>query len=225
VREQVHRQRSESAPREPAEAAAVAAAAAAGAAPGGPPIPQADCPICLDSAKFAIDTNCAHTFCASCFLQYHDQSGGVLRAAVKCPCCRRTVDLVAPTEPGWTAEEKASPQGRELAASIADYNVRFSNEPRSWAAAARDTPHLLVRLWRELSSGGADSMRLLRQLRFWGLLLSGFLYLLSPFDLLSEHLLGFLGYMDDLLVLVFVAVMVGSFFRSVMVQSAARHQH
>jgi len=223
VRERVHRQRSESAQR---QEDAGAAAPAAPAAPGGPDAaePPADCPICLDSAKYAIDTNCAHTFCAACFLQYHEQSGGVMRAAVKCPCCRRVVDLVAPTEPGWTAAEKQSEQGRELAAGIASYNARFSGEPRSWAAAAQDTPHLLGRLWRELISGGVDSMRLIRQIRFWGLLLTGALYLLSPFDLLSESLLGVLGYLDDLMVLLVVAVMLASVFRGVVLQGVQQQQ-
>ncbi len=192
--------------------------------PAVPGIPREreDCPICIDTVKYPIETNCAHTFCAACFLQYHDQAGGVIPAMVRCPCCRRDVDLVAPSEPGWLPAEKQSAEGQRLEAKLAEYNARFSNEPRSWAAAAQDTPHLLSRLWRELTSGGADSMRLIRQIRFWGVVLTAAAYLLSPFDLVPEAVLGLLGYLDDAIVLAVVFFMVAGFFRSVMVQSAAQ---
>ena len=165
--------------------------------------------------------SCAHTFCSECFLQYFEQGG---RSVVKCPCCRREVDLVAVSEPGWLPAEKSSANGRKLEERIAQYNARFSGAPRSWAAVAQDTPHLLSRLWRELSSGGADAARLVRQLRFWGFVLSAVLYLLSPFDVVSESLFGILGYLDDLMVLVVVGVMVAGFFRSIMVQHVGHMQ-
>ena len=48
-----------------------------------------NCPICLSSLSFAVDTNCGHTFCARCILSYweHDQ----WPRAARCPVCRNGV--------------------------------------------------------------------------------------------------------------------------------------
>ena len=48
-----------------------------------------NCPICLSSLSFAVDTNCSHTFCARCILSYweHDQ----WPRAARCPVCRNGV--------------------------------------------------------------------------------------------------------------------------------------
>jgi len=227
LRERMHRQRSGVAQadgegRNNRSSAAPAAAAAGASAPAGAAGERGDCPICLDKVSWPIDTNCSHCFCAQCFMSYHEQGGGMLRPMVTCPCCRRKVDMVLPSEPGWTAEERESAQGRKLAAEVTAYNERFSGEPRSWAAAARDAPHLLSRFWSELTSGGPNTMRLLQQLRIWGLMLGGLLYLLSPLDMLPEGLFGLIGLLDDVMVLVVLGIMVAGVFRNVMLQRAAQ---
>jgi RING finger protein 170 len=65
-------------------------------------------------------------------------------------------------------------------------------------------------------------MRLLQQLRIWGLMLGGLLYLLSPLDVLPEGLFGLIGLLDDVMVLVVLGIMVAGVFRNVMLQRAAQ---
>ena len=62
-------------------------------------------------------------------------------------------------------------------------------------------------------------MRLIRQARFWCLMLTAVAYLISPFDLIPESVLGLVGYVDDVIVLVVVGVMLAGFFRNVMLQN------
>ena len=130
--------------------------------------------------------------------------------------------MVLPTEPGWTEAERTSETGRKLAADLADHNKRYSSEPRSWSDAARDAPHLLRRFWTELTSGGADGLRLFRQARLWILILSGFFYLISPLDLMPEAFFGLVGLIDDFIVLAVLSIMVAGVFRNVMLQRAAQ---
>lgn len=81
VRERVHRQRSGSGDAAagggggvPIVPGGVPAAGAAAAAPR----EREDCPICLDRVTWPIDTNCSHTFCAQCFISYHEQASGLI---------------------------------------------------------------------------------------------------------------------------------------------------
>ena len=50
-----------------------------------PPADREDCPVCLDTVKWPIDTNCLHTYCCECFMQYHQQSGGVFQGQTTLP--------------------------------------------------------------------------------------------------------------------------------------------
>ena len=53
------------------------------------PPPDSSCPVCLAALEHPVGTNCGHTFCALCILEYwrHDQWPHPAR----CPICRRTV--------------------------------------------------------------------------------------------------------------------------------------
>jgi RING finger protein 170 len=55
---------------------------------------------------------------------------------------------------------------------------------------------------------------------------AGFLYLLSPLDLLPESVFGFFGYLDDVLVLVIVGLYISIvYFESVRAATARRRQN
>jgi len=193
---------------------------AAAAVPPSVPDNRADCPICIDKLAWPVNTNCGHSYCCQCFISYHQQQsrGQIVRSPVRCPCCRRAVDAILPTEPGWTPEEERSETGAQMRRHIAEYNRLFSNEPRSWTSILRDTPVLLQRFWRELLSGGPATFALLRQIRLWIIVGSALLYVLSPFDIIPEVMFGFFGVLDDLMVLIIVAVMVGGIVRSIALQ-------
>lgn len=282
VREQIQRQRSGSDLDPGAAGSSAAAAPRRPAAAVGEPREREDCPICISTVSWPVDTNCSHTFCAGqilprrlnttdgwsacgllgaeflpsrasdlgCFLQYHDQAGGVIPSAVKCPIwsvdgdrrcdtgttfvcpltllpcllvlspSRRSVDVILPTEPGWTAAEVASEAGRKLKAEVDAYNARYSAGPRSFASAARDAPHYLRRFWTELTSGGEQSMRLMRQVRLWLIIGGTFLYLLAPLDLIPEAIFGLFGLVDDFAIIVVGLLMVAGVVRNLQIHQA-----
>jgi RING finger protein 170 len=215
VREQIQRQRSGS---DVHRAEGAPAAAPRRPVAVGEPRERSDCPVCISTVSWPVDTNCAHTFCAGCFLEYYQRSSGVLPTAVTCPICRRKVDVILPTEPGWTAAEVESEAGRKLKGEVDAYNARFSNGPRSWQDAAQDAPHYLSRFWTELTSGGENSMRLMRQMRLWGIIVVTFLYLLAPLDLIPEAVFGLFGMLDDFFIILVGLFMVAGVFRNLQIQ-------
>lgn len=137
---------------------------------------------------------------------------------VKCPCCRRPVDVILPSEPGWTEVEVSCEEGRTLRRQVDAYNTRYSSAPRSWNDMARDAPHYLTRFWRELTSGGPGTMAIISQFRFWAIILGGLFYLLAPVDLLPEAFFGIVGLIDDIVVVTTGLMMVAGVFRSIQLQ-------
>lgn len=49
------------------------------------------CPICLDTEKCSVETNCAHTYCSKCILAYWRLQGDLHSGPIKCPVCRQIV--------------------------------------------------------------------------------------------------------------------------------------
>lgn len=79
-----------------------------------------------------------------------------------------------------------------------------------------DVPVLLRHLWEELFSERGPL--LIRRLYLGYILLLLVVYLLSPFDLLPESVFGFLGYIDDLMILLIALVYVTFLYRNVIAQ-------
>ena len=96
------------------------------------------CPICLDPCSFSVETNCSHTYCAQCFLEYFERGGSsVIPQAVVCPCCRRRVDALLTR---FTAAEEASAEFAPILHKVQAYNWRYSSHPRSFRDSLQDTP-------------------------------------------------------------------------------------
>lgn len=187
---------------------------------------QKDCPICLCDLSNEIETNCGHRFCGACILQYWERAG---RSAILCPTCRADLHMLHDCMPP-PSEEAGSPtvatdDGATISRRIADFNSRHAGG-RSFRHIIEDAPVLLRRLWEDISSG---DMRLLRPLlthvmySYRVLVLVGtLLYILSPWDAVPAYIFGVLGYLDDLLVFLFLVAYASGIYRAVVL---ARRGH
>ena len=182
-----------------------------------------DCPICLDKASFAVETNCAHVYCAQCFLEYHERGGGgggsLLLQPVVCPCCRRRVDAIMTR---FTSTEESASDMAAILQRVQAYNARFSSQPRSFTESLSDTPTYLRRMGEELRHSPFGVVLMLVRTHFLLSLIGGVLYVVSPIDLLPELVMGVLGLVDDALVLLVICVVLASIYRTATVQRMAQ---
>ena len=121
------------------------------------------------------------------------------RAAMQCPVCRARISLLM-TSPAF--------MDATMRGSIAEFNRRFSGQPRSVRGVAfcgradalqvlehiRDVPALLRRLWMEVRQGNVATLLggsvLLHTLLT---LLMAVVYTLMPFDIVPEAVFGIIG--------------------------------
>lgn len=80
----------------------------------------------------------------------------------------------------------------------------------------RDMPALLRHLFREFFS--ARGIFLLWRIRIVILLLLALLYLLSPLDIIPEHIFGILGFLDDILIILSVFFVVSIIYRAAVLE-------
>lgn len=88
------------------------------------------CPVCLNDAKFACETNCGHMFCGRCLITYWRH--GTWLGAVRCPVCRQQVNILLTcfTESELnSAEPEEIEERNSVNRDVHDYNRRFSGEP------------------------------------------------------------------------------------------------
>ncbi len=107
-------------------------------------------------------------------------------------------------------EESVSSEDAEF---LRTYNMRFSEE-RTFADYILDAPFLVKRFLREICT--TDITVLVRNYRLILTMVTGILYLVSPFDLIPEMVFGLIGYLDDLVIVIFVFIAVGQGFRQVL---------
>lgn len=171
--------------------------------------PDNQCPICLIEPHFPIETNCGHLFCANCIVVYWRQ--GSWTGAVRCPVCRQQVTLLLRC---FTDSEIAEPERSErnnLLREINDYNRRFSGEPRPWLDYVWDLPTLLRHLTSEFFTLGG--LMYMFRIRVVLCFLAALMYLISPLDMIPEAMFGILGLLDDLFVVLLLAVYVTVVYR------------
>ncbi|GFR99350.1 E3 ubiquitin-protein ligase RNF170 [Elysia marginata] len=168
------------------------------------------CPICLGSAVLAVETNCGHVFCGHCFVTYWQHQTWL--GAVKCPSCRTQVSLLLLN---FTAAEHAadSEQRTEVINKINQYNRRFSGEPRTLQEYLQDLPTLLRHAFHEFFSVGG--LMWMFRFRIGILVLAAFLYLISPLDILPEAVFGIIGFLDDIFVILLLAIYISIIYRQV----------
>lgn len=183
-----------------------------------------DCPICLSNLKFAIETNCGHTFCGSCLLAYHDILSTGL-SALNCPFCRQRITVLLPyfsNEERGLSENMSIPQLEErqiLIPKIRDYNRRFSGESRSWMEHIRDLPVLARHVWRLFWSED-EGIPLIFRLRILLMALGAVCYALMPLDILPEMVFGIVGLLDDIFIILVFLMYAVQLFRQLIAQNA-----
>jgi RING finger protein 170 len=83
----------------------------------------------------------------------------------------------------------------------------------------RDAPVLFSLLWQSLTITAV--LRLAVVAKMGLLVLGSLLYVLSPLDIVPEAVFGVFGYIDDIIVALYVYVFVASFVRSALLQAQA----
>ena len=109
-----------------------------------------------------------------------------------------------------TNEEGIGPADVEF---LRSYNMRFSEE-RTFADCIMDAPFLVKRFLREIFT--TDITVLVRNYRLILMIFTGVVYVLSPFDLIPEMIFGVLGFIDDLVIILFIFIAVAQGFRQVL---------
>ncbi|KAI8786908.1 E3 ubiquitin-protein ligase RNF170-like [Biomphalaria glabrata] len=167
------------------------------------------CPICLGSAAFAIETNCGHVFCGHCMITYWEHQTWL--GAVRCPSCRTQVSLLLLN---FTSEEHAheSDERREVITKVNQYNRRYSGEARTIQEYLQDLPTLLRHTFHEFFSIGG--LMWMFRLRIVILVIAAFVYLVSPLDILPEGAFGIIGFLDDIFIILFIAVYISVLYRN-----------
>ena len=168
--------------------------------------PTEPCPICLDTITYPVKTNCGHLFCGSCMLACWDSASWLL-SPLPCPLCRQTVTLVflnlTPAELNSVSTDQPT-----LVDRIEEYNRRFSGAPRPLLDYLRDIPTLISQMW---SDTGLDALMRFRIYAYFCLAL---LYLLMPMDILPEAVFGVAGVVDDVIVVVIIALYLTNTYRT-----------
>jgi len=149
------------------------------------------CPICLDQLRFAVETNCGHTFCCTCITSYWEH--GQWLAAMNCPVCRQEVRVLLSV---FTHEEDVSNEEPALRGKLREYNRRFSGEPRPIWDYILDFPVIVRHMIRNFFT--VSGLVVMLRLRIVLYLLLVLIYIISPFDIIPEAVTGLLGYLDDI---------------------------
>uniref|UniRef100_A0A3Q0REQ8 Si:dkey-183n20.15 n=1 Tax=Amphilophus citrinellus TaxID=61819 RepID=A0A3Q0REQ8_AMPCI len=165
------------------------------------------CPVCLQAARFPVQTNCGHLFCAPCLITYWRH--GSWLDAISCPLCRQKVSVLC----HLFNESRSDQQSKEVLGEITAYNKRYSGAPRRLTDYLCDAPLLLQLLVRGLGTiGGLVWLFLFRvALCCVGTVMS---ISSSPLDASSSNLetdsslCGLLEVLDDLVVVILLLICV-----------------
>eukprot|EP00898_Chlorokybus_atmophyticus_P008034 jgi/Chlat1/8231/Chrsp77S07679 len=141
-------------------------------------------------------TDCGHWFCAACVLRVWQFHGRASMQPAPCPICRSPIKRLTLTR--TTSHEGAE---SEETRAIRTYNAVFGSAPipMRW----RHAPLLAWRAFGALMNP-QSCVTLLRSARALFYITAVVIYLLSPFDLVPEGVLGMLGWLDDLVLVGFV---------------------
>jgi RING finger protein 170 len=157
------------------------------------------CSVCYDTMAAPAELlPCGHVFCTECILQWWSQLGTYRR--VRCPNCRTLVELIVPA---YRVRERAGqpPENAEADQRIRQYNTHFTGAGGTVRGFFASIAHVVT---------NQRFLPFLIRVRIYAIYLSLFIYIVSPFDLLSEAALGIVGLLDDLIFFVIVAFLLFS---------------
>ncbi|XP_065011913.1 uncharacterized protein LOC135640950 isoform X6 [Musa acuminata AAA Group] len=197
------------------------------------------CSICHDNFTLPCQANCSHWFCGSssplassrlcfdivqinappCKVIWHCilrvwHHGSALQPC-KCPICRRFITLLIPADAA--VQERQDTGASQVLENIEKYNRKFGGGPSSIIQRLRDLPFFMRRLLRELIDTQRSLLPLVLRARIFFAMAVSAIYVLSPVDILPEGVFGFVGLLDDLIVLLVVILHLATIYRSVLV--------
>lgn len=109
---------------------------------------DSQCPVCLQTPSFPVQTNCGHLFCAPCLITYWRH--GSWLDAISCPICRQKVSVLC----HLFSESRSDQRSKAVLSEIKDYNRRYSGAPRTITEYLCDAPLLLQLVIRGLGTMG-----------------------------------------------------------------------
>lgn len=173
--------------------------------------PQNDCcSICHDSFTFPCQANCAHWFCGDCILRVWQHTTAL--QPCRCPICRRTINLLIPS--GF--ERSGEPEAQRVLRDVANYNRYHGGGPVGIIQRVRDMPLLLRRMMQDLMDP-QRALPLVHRTRIIIYLVLMVFYVFSPLDILPEGIFGFIGLLDDFLVMLLVLFHLAAVYRTALV--------
>ncbi|KAK7100587.1 E3 ubiquitin-protein ligase RNF170-like [Littorina saxatilis] len=178
---------------------------------------QLTCPVCLGEAIYAVETNCGHLYCGLCIITYWRHQNWL--GAVPCPSCRTQVTLLLPN---FTQAEmlETTEESTDIIQQVNDYNRRFSGEPRPILDYVRDLPTLLRHAWNEFFTVGG--LIFMFRVRVVVCIIAAFVYFISPLDIIPEAAFGILGFLDDLFIVLLLAIYISIIYRQIVEARATR---
>ncbi|XP_064974521.1 uncharacterized protein LOC103992613 isoform X1 [Musa acuminata AAA Group] len=131
----------------------------------------------------------------------------------KCPICRRFITLLIPTDAA--VQERQDPEASRVLENIEKYNRNFGGGSSSLIQRLRDLPFFIRRLLREMMDPQRSLPFVLRVRVILAMALTA-IYVLSPVDIIPEGVFGFVGFLDDLIILLIVFLHLATVYRSVL---------
>lgn len=165
------------------------------------------CPVCLQERRLSTETNCGHVFCGECLIAYWRHGNWL--GAVNCPVCRQQVTILFPV----FQEDANTDEARTMTDEINNYNRRFSGEPRPWMDYIYDLPTLTRHVFHEFFS--FSGLVWMFRFRIFVCFIAAVLYFISPLDIIPEAVFGVLGFLDDVFVILLLAIYVSIIYRGV----------
>ncbi|CAH8615637.1 unnamed protein product [Schistosoma intercalatum] len=169
-----------------------------------------DCPICMEFPSLMIETNCGHRFCAECFILHWKRT--IYSRVISCPMCRGRVSTLTKL---FTAEElqRENTRRSKIEADLRLFNRWHSGEPISIIDRIKDIPSFVYGFIQLLLSG--EGTFALMQIRLTLLGLCVLFYLITPFDFIPDVVAGFIGILDDIIVLCIFIIHVISVYQTI----------
>ncbi|THU59652.1 hypothetical protein C4D60_Mb07t04320 [Musa balbisiana] len=158
--------------------------------------------------------------CCHCILRVWHH-GSALQPC-KCPICRRFITLLIPTDAA--VQERQDPEASRVLENIEKYNRNFGGGSSSLIQRLRDLPFFIRRLLREMMDPQRSLPFVLRVRVILAMALSA-IYVLSPVDIIPEGVFGFVGFLDDLIILLIVFLHLATVYRSVLLYRHGDGQH
>ncbi|KAK3924321.1 E3 ubiquitin-protein ligase RNF170 [Frankliniella fusca] len=178
------------------------------------------CSICIGPFRLPLETNCGHLFCGTCISALTSHHFAL--RAVRCPLCRQSVSIFYEC----FSEEELHTDSEDRSAireMVQYYNRRFSGQHSSLWCHLRDFPTTVRHLWREILRSDGDTAHTIFRLRIALFFAAAVMYLASPLDLVPEAAFGALGLLDDVMVVVLLAIYLSILYRRLVVSRGLRN--